>query len=135
MNLKKEVDFIIFFAHAGLEHYDVPLVEWRERYKRLCDLGVEAVIATHPHVPQGYEKYNNKYIFYSLGNFNFPKSHTIDEDEHGFSTILDFKLGRKIEHEIIYYVRHKLMVKKISKDDSPISIEMLNNKLSENVYS
>ena len=25
----------------------------------------------HPHVLQGYEEYNGKYIFYSLGNFVF----------------------------------------------------------------
>ena len=50
----ESVDYIIFFAHAGLEHYDIPLIEWRNRYKELCDLGADCVIGSHPHVPQGY---------------------------------------------------------------------------------
>ena len=33
--------------------------------------GADLVIGTHPHVIQGIEKYNDKYIVYSLGNFVF----------------------------------------------------------------
>lgn len=132
--LQQEVDFIIFFAHAGLEQYDVPLIEWRERYKRLCDLGVDCVVASHPHVSQGYEQYNGKYIFYSLGNFFFPGERSLHTDEYGYSVVLNFELGKNIEPEIIYHVRQKLTVKRIDKKDSPISIESLNNKLEENVY-
>lgn len=135
MKLKKEVDFIIFLAHAGLENYDVPLYEWRDRYKRLCDLGVDCLVASHTHVPQGFEEYNNKYIFYSLGNFYFPYLNTVDKDEYGFSVMLNFDLGQKPNYEIIFHVRQKAMVKKISQIDSPISIKELNNKLSEDVYS
>ena len=134
MNLKKEVDFIIFFAHAGLEHYDVPLVEWRERYKRLCDLGVDAVVATHPHVPQGYEKYNNKYIFYSLGNFYFSEHSAIDKKEYVYSIILDFELGRDLKYEIVFHVRQELMLKRISENESPISLKVLNKKLAKQIF-
>ena len=134
MKLREEVDFIIFFAHAGLEHYDVPLVEWRERYKRLCDLGVDAVVATHPHIPQGYEKYNNKYIFYSLGNFYFPEHNAIDKKEYGYSIILDFELGRDLKYEIVFHVRQELMLKRISENESPISLKVLNKKLDANSY-
>lgn len=31
----------------------------------------DLVIGSHPHVIQGYEKYNGRYIVYSLGNFCF----------------------------------------------------------------
>lgn len=37
----------------------------------LIDNGADLVIGTHPHVIQGIEKYNDKYIVYSLGNFVF----------------------------------------------------------------
>ena len=33
--------------------------------------GADLVLGTHPHVLQGIEKYNGKYIAYSLGNFCF----------------------------------------------------------------
>lgn len=71
INAKKACDYLIVIAHCGVEYMDVPLPEWRERYKELLDLGVDAIVATHPHVPQGIEQYKDKYIFYSLGNFYF----------------------------------------------------------------
>lgn len=48
-----------------------PLPEWRDMYKLFIDLGADAVIASHPHVPQGWEIYKGKPICYSLGNFCF----------------------------------------------------------------
>ena len=66
-------DFLIVLAHAGVEYMDVPLPEIRDRYKRLIELGADAVIASHPHVPQGWEMYQGKPICYSLGNFCFTK--------------------------------------------------------------
>lgn len=57
--------------HGGVEYMDVPLPEWREVYKLWIDLGADTVIASHPHVPQGYELYKGKPICYSLGNFCF----------------------------------------------------------------
>ena len=35
------------------------------------DEGADLVIGSHPHVIQVYEKYNGRYIVYSLGNFCF----------------------------------------------------------------
>ena len=35
------------------------------------DAGCDLVLGTHPHVLQGVEKYNDRYICYSLGNFCF----------------------------------------------------------------
>lgn len=52
---------------------DYPLPEWRETYRKWIDLGADAVIASHPHVPQGWEFYKGKPICYSLGNFCFQK--------------------------------------------------------------
>ena len=71
---RDKCDFIIILPHAGVEFMDVPLPEWREIYYNLIDSGADAVIASHPHVPQGWEYYKGKPIFYSLGNFVFDTS-------------------------------------------------------------
>lgn len=71
INAKKECDFLFILPHAGIENEDVPLPEWRFRYHEFVDLGADAVIASHPHVPQGWETYKGAPIFYSLGNFVF----------------------------------------------------------------
>lgn len=58
------------------------------------DNGADLVIGHHPHVLQGIEKYNGKYIVYSLGNFCFgghknPK----DKDTMVFRQVFRFKDG------------------------------------------
>lgn len=70
---KEKVDYLIIMAHAGVENINIPIPEWRDVYKSFIDLGADAIIGTHPHVPQGWEIYNDKPIFYSLGNFCFQK--------------------------------------------------------------
>ena len=69
---RKNVDFLILLSHAGMEEIEQPLPEWRDRYRAFIDLGCDAVIASHPHIPQGWEYYKEKLICYSLGNFYFP---------------------------------------------------------------
>jgi len=66
---RQEADWVIVQIHAGLEMVDIPLPEWRERFREFIDLGADLVIGHHPHVLQGSETYKNKTIHYSLGNF------------------------------------------------------------------
>jgi poly-gamma-glutamate synthesis protein (capsule biosynthesis protein) len=68
---KKQVDYLIILPHDGIEYVNVPLPETRARYRDFIDYGADAVIGSHPHCPQGWEEYNSKPIFYSLGNFLF----------------------------------------------------------------
>lgn len=63
-----ECAHVIVLVHAGLEDVGQPLPEWRALYKQYIDAGATAVVCHHPHVPQGWERYKNGVIFYSLGN-------------------------------------------------------------------
>jgi len=67
-------DYLIVLPHAGLEHFALPLPEIRTLYRSFVDLGADAVVASHPHIPQPYEEYKETPIFYSLGNFCFDLS-------------------------------------------------------------
>lgn len=71
LDAKKKVDYLFVLAHDGIEYIDVPIPEVRARYQDFIDYGADAVIGTHPHCPQGWEEYQGKPIFYSLGNFFF----------------------------------------------------------------
>lgn len=64
-------ELIILSIHWGIEKATAPTPEQVETAHRAIDLGVDLVIGTHPHVLQGIEKYNGRYICYSLGNFSF----------------------------------------------------------------
>lgn len=64
-------EITILSIHWGVEKATEPNEEQIEAAHRAIDLGADLVIGTHPHVLQGVEKYNGKYILYSLGNFSF----------------------------------------------------------------
>ncbi len=62
---------VIVSMHWGEEKATEPNDLQKELAHKAIDLGADLVIGTHPHVLQGIEKYNGKYIAYSLGNFCF----------------------------------------------------------------
>ena len=64
-------DLIIASMHWGIEYDYEQSNEQVKMGHYLIDNGVDLVIGHHPHIVQGIEKYNNKYIVYSLGNFSF----------------------------------------------------------------
>lgn len=65
------VDMIISSCHWGIER-DLKFNDKQQEIGHyLIDNGVDIVIGHHPHVLQGIEEYNGKYIVYSLGNFCF----------------------------------------------------------------
>ena len=131
---KSKVDFLFVCVHAGLEHYELPLKEYRALYKRFCDYGADCVIGSHPHIAQGFETYKDSSIFYSLGNFYFPR--TIDADEtdyenNSFSLIYDTK-GKGFE--IVYHAIKKRMVEKVEEAKSKVNINRLNSLLFKDNY-
>lgn len=62
---------IAVYAHWGVEREYVPGDTQIELAHAAIDAGAHLVIGSHPHVIQGYEKYQGRYIVYSLGNFCF----------------------------------------------------------------
>lgn len=68
---KLHCDSLILLPHAGLEHFDYPLPELCTLYRHFINIGADAVIGNHPHVPQPWECYSGSPIIYSLGNFVF----------------------------------------------------------------
>lgn len=73
LNKIKELnpDIIVTSCHWGVEGTHEFTKEQQEIGRYLIDNGVDIVVGHHPHVLQGIEEYNNKYIIYSLGNFCF----------------------------------------------------------------
>lgn len=83
-SMKKKVDLLIIQVHAGVEGIEVPIPEWRDRYRQLIQMGADAVIGHHPHVRQGWELYQGKPIIYSLGNFIFDPISVVDLHLNGY---------------------------------------------------
>lgn len=69
--LKKIHNWVVLNYHGGEEYTRIPMPSRRRLLRKFATFDCDVVVAHHSHVFQGYEKYNGKYIFYSLGNFVF----------------------------------------------------------------
>jgi poly-gamma-glutamate synthesis protein (capsule biosynthesis protein) len=69
--LRSEGNQVVVNIHWGEEYLQVPSPYQIRLGRKLADAGACLIVGHHPHVLQGYEKYNDCWIFYSLGNFSF----------------------------------------------------------------
>lgn len=85
-------DKVILFIHAGMENQIIPLPEWKQIYHGFADLIQDKgiIVATHPHIVQGYEIYNKTPIYYSMGNFSFYKEEKKNSIEWNRSLIVAY---------------------------------------------
>jgi len=69
--LKNQGCIVIVNFHWGIERVYTPDVTQKKLAYFAIDNGADMIIGHHPHVVQSIEKYKNKIICYSLGNFCF----------------------------------------------------------------
>ncbi len=93
---KEKADIIIVSFHWGNEHTYYPNQTQISLGRFAVDEGADVVVGHHPHVVQGIEKYKEKYIVYSLGNFSFGgNKNPTDKDTFIFQnqfTLIDKKI-------------------------------------------
>ncbi len=104
--LKAEnVDLIIACCHWGIEKEYYPDDYQTELGRKCIDMGADLVLGHHPHVLQGIEEYNGKYIVYSLGNFSFGANRNPeDKDTMIFQqtfTFVDGQLQEDLDARVI----------------------------------
>lgn len=69
---RREADWVWVVLHWGEEFVRYPDPEQRRAAWRMVDIGAALVVASHTHVPLGYERRGDATIFYGLGNFVYP---------------------------------------------------------------
>ena len=82
--LRKSCDLVFVVPHGGIEFSAWPAPYCIYAYRRIAEARPDAVIAHHPHVPQGMEFYRGVPIFYSLGNFLFYQNTKLIHRKHGY---------------------------------------------------
>ncbi len=90
--LKAAADWLAIYVHAGHEFTDVPSPRIRAAYRAFVDAGADAVIGHHPHVPQGFERYKQGVIFYSLGNLVFDSDYVAKHRDTDIGYLVRFRL-------------------------------------------
>lgn len=68
---KQICDFVVVYAHWGIERQETAAQYQRTMAHRFVDAGADLIVGSHPHVMQGVEFYKDVPIVYSLGNFLF----------------------------------------------------------------
>lgn len=109
---RQKANKLIIISHTGVEYIDAPLPEWRELFKTFIDMGVDMIVNSHPHIPQGVEIYKGKPIIYSLGNFIFDKPNTKNIHPLWYSSILTIFNSKNNKIDILplkYDIQKKLI--------------------------
>lgn len=131
---KTECEILIVQIHAGIELIDLPLPEWRKRYKEIIDQGADAIIATHPHVPQGWEIYKGCPIFYSLGNFFFDTNNTHPFWNKGLMAFINIHEDKSLSIDVKGIQRSGTTIQEWKGKDFQEYISSLCHILQENDY-
>ncbi|MCH5237666.1 MAG: CapA family protein [Muribaculaceae bacterium] len=121
-------NFKIAYIHWGYEFINYPNIDQKKLAHWLIDKGIDLVIGTHPHVAQGFEKYNDKYIFYSLGNavFNMPWEPT----KYGLMVNVDLSRDTPSVRASHIHIESDNFPMEIQNAPSELSFENLNDLLS-----
>ncbi|WP_426348357.1 CapA family protein [Alloiococcus sp. CFN-8] len=99
--LKAQGAIVIINAHWGIERDYRPSTIQINMAHYMIDNGADLIIGHHPHVVQSIEKYNDKFIFYSLGNFAFGgNSNPSDKDTMIVQVQYKFENDQKVAEGI-----------------------------------
>lgn len=130
------------------DYFKILFIHWGNEYKlksnniqktlahKLIDSGVDLIIGGHPHVTQEIEKYNNKMIFYSLGNFIFDQYFSKDTQQ-SYSirltvTSTDSKIN-KLEFDIIPLISVKSQPEIMDENNENIFLQTLSENSNDNM--
>lgn len=134
---------IITCMHWGFECNTLPMPADIQLGHDVIDAGSDLIIGHHPHVIQPVEKWNDKEIFYSLGNFYFASERdgftTHFENEavenmcdYGAYVVLEIE-NMKTEKGLIYYNKEDGK-SRLQKDEQNIIKDITGVKWTEKEY-
>lgn len=132
---RHQFDFLAIFLHAGHEFMATPSPRIREACRAFVNAGADAVIAHHPHVPQGAERYKGALIVYSLGNLAFDSDYVSSYENADIGYMVKAQVGRHTVEkvEIVPYRLEKdAFVRPLSPEALDAFREML-ARLSANI--
>jgi len=132
--IKNSCNYVILLTHWGIEYSKTPSDRQRELAHGFIDAGADLIIGSHPHVVQPVEIYNNKAIFYSLGNFIFDQDFSF-ETRHGLAVNVEFD-NDKIHFVLVPTFSNRAEVEITNIKDGEKTLQsLIDNGLSADVAS
>jgi gamma-polyglutamate biosynthesis protein CapA len=112
--LKNKADYLVVLPHWGIEYQSKASLSQERLAKKLIDAGADLIIGSHPHVIQNYEIYNNKPIFYSLGNFIFDQYFSL-ETQKGLAVSLNLRKNHPPTFDLYQIITENSKIELIEK--------------------
>lgn len=111
MKEEQGVNAVVMMFHMGMEYRNIHEQPQTNAAAWAIDAGVDLVLMHHPHVLQGMEIINNRYVFYSLGNFCFGGNRMVKTPESLYTLVVqaDFTFsdeGKYLGQTIRIYPGH-----------------------------
>jgi len=69
-----DADFTVVMVHWGVQRQQCPSQHQHELAEMWIEAGADAVIGSHPHILQGVEQIDGRWVVHSTGNFAFPSA-------------------------------------------------------------
>jgi gamma-polyglutamate biosynthesis protein CapA len=129
-NTKPKCNYLVVFAHWGIEYEDFENIDQQTQAHLFIDSGADLVIGAHPHVIQPIEIYKNKAIFYSLGNFIFDQDFSL-KTRRGIAVEINLENATQT-FKIIPLEITKGKLSFVNNEDFLSSLEILKSQLSLN---
>lgn len=107
---------VLVMIHWGEEYKLTHNAEQEKIARALIDAGADVVFGHHPHVVQDIEKYNGKYIFYSLGNLLFDQWFS-KETQEGLAIQMSI-LDEQISYRLLPYRGTRSAITKMSDQET-----------------
>ena len=100
---RKKASFVLVIVHGGHEEYQFPSTRMQDTYRFFIDSGADAVVNHHQHCYSGFEFYNEKPIFYGLGNFCFDEVPLKADSSWNYGFMLELIFEDTIQYKIYPY--------------------------------
>lgn len=131
---KKQNDIVIVLLHSGgqfnreVGSYTKHIVELISGY------GVDIIVGHHPHVIQKYEKVNDTYVFYSLGNYSISPSSVYLPDKNlpEYGILLHLIIDSAQDYSFTFSIIK--MIEDTKGDLSVINVSELSKNLNDQEY-
>lgn len=103
--IKRLCDFTIVYLHWGnIEYLEKIEDDQRNLAREIIEWGADIIIGSHPHTIKPFELINNRWCFYSLGNF-FADQYGLKRPEVKFGFILNLTLSK--HNKKVYLIDYK----------------------------
>lgn len=103
---KDKADYVLVIVHGGHEMFQLPSPRMVETYRFFIDAGADAVVNHHQHCYSGYEVYNEKPIFYGLGNFGFDLEKNVSKRPWNYGYMVEIDFSQSVHSRIIPYYQY-----------------------------